>query len=134
MFFHFNNYRAAPTDEHDFSSPINITRQTRAVCSNSNGATITVSASGPGSLSYAWKKDGDFITSAEYPNCTGCDSDTLTISPFTILYEGNYSCVISNQEGLSVESELTTITGEIRSVFLIIGGHFQLLNMKLGQE
>ena len=70
-----------------------------------------MSASGPGTLSYAWKKDGDIITSENYPHCSGFDSDTLTISPLTILDEGNYSCVISNEEGLSIESELTTVKG-----------------------
>lgn len=97
------------TDEEDSSNAINITRQTQAICSTSNGATITVSASGPDTLSYAWKKDGDIISTENYPHCSGFDSDTLTISPFTILDEGNYSCVISNEEGLSIESELTTV-------------------------
>ena len=106
-----HNDCTAPTDENDFCDAISITRQTRAICSNSAGATITVSASGPGTLSYAWKKDGDIITSENFPQCSGFDSDTLTISPFTILDEGNYSCVISNEEGLSTESELITVKG-----------------------
>ena len=104
----------APADEEDFQDAISITRQTQAICNDSNGATITVSASGPGTISYAWKKDGDIITSEKYPQCSGFDSDTLTISPFTVLDEGNYSCVISNEEGLSTESELIAVKGKIQ--------------------
>ena len=106
-------YCTAPADEEDFPDAISITRQTRTVCSDSNGATITVSASGPGTLSYAWKKDGAIITSEDYPQCSGFDSDSLTISPFTVLDEGNYSCVISNEEGLSIESEVIAVKGKI---------------------
>ena len=72
-----------------------------------------MSASGPGTLCYAWKKDGAIITSEDYPQCSGFDSDSLTISPFTVLDEGNYSCVISNEEGLSIESEVIAVKGKI---------------------
>ena len=117
---HNNYYFIAPADEEDFPKAINITRQTQAICNSSNGTTINVSASGPGTLSYAWKKDGDIITSENYPHCSGFDSDTLTISPFTILDEGNYSCVISNEEGLSIESELTTVKGMQKTINVYI--------------
>ena len=70
-----------------------------------------MSASGPGTLLYTWKKDGEVITAERYPNCKGFDTDTLSISPFSSLYEGNYSCVITTQGGQSVESEVTKLIG-----------------------
>lgn len=103
-------WNLVPTDAPDFSGDdIKITRQTQTVKFDRNGATVTVSAAGPGTLSYTWLKDGKVITSAKYPNCTGADTDTLTISPFTPEYEGNYNCRIGNQDGLSIESEVTTV-------------------------
>lgn len=78
--------------------------------SENNSVTISIEAIGPGELSYTWKKDGAVITSTKYPDCTGLDTDTLTISPLAALYEGDYVCMISNQDGVSVESEVTTVT------------------------
>ena len=54
-------------------------------------------------------KDGEAITATKYPYCSGIDTDTLTISPLTSAYEGKYHCVIRNEDGLSIESEVTTI-------------------------
>ena len=80
-------------------------------CEN-NSVIISIEAIGPGELSYTWKKDGTVITSSKYPDCTGFDTDTLTISPLTALYEGDYICMISNQDGVSIESDVTIVTVE----------------------
>ena len=69
-------------------------------------------AIGPSILSYAWKKDGEVITCAMFPNCTGLDTNTLTISSITPLYEGDYVCSITNEDGLSVESEAVKVRGK----------------------
>ena len=90
---------------------INITKQTHTLRSDDGTARISVSASGPGTLSYTWKKDGKAITAKRYPNCKGVDTDTLSISPFSSLYEGSYSCVITTEGGQSVESEVTKLLG-----------------------
>ena len=97
------------TDSHDSNETISITRQTHTTKSDGGEVKIGVSASGPGTLTYTWKKDGEVITSEKYPNCTGYDTDTLSISPFSSLYEGGYSCVVSVQGGPSVESEVTNL-------------------------
>ena len=109
------NY-TVPTDAPHSKSPdhghevIKITKQPQTLLKfDSNGATVGVCATGPGTLSYTWMKDGEAITSAKYPYCSGIDTDTLTISPFTAAYDGNYHCVIGNDNGLSIESEVTPL-------------------------
>ena len=92
------------------STALKITRQPQVVKCNNSSVTISVEAIGPGALSYTWKKDGEIITSTKYPDCIGLDTDTLTISPLATMYKGDYACIISNQDGVSIESELTTVT------------------------
>ena len=74
------------------------------------GTVLTVRASGPGSLSYQWTKNGVPITDDSLPNCTGTASDTLR---FTILlpeHSGTYKCRVSNTKD-SVESKVAELEG-----------------------
>ena len=71
---------------------------------------LTVRASGPGSLSYQWMKNGVPITDDTLPNCTGAASDSLR---FTILlpeHSGSYKCRISNNKD-SVDSKEAVLEG-----------------------
>ena len=86
-----------------------VKEQSQMWTADGNNVKLTVKVTGLGTLSYQWMKDGEDITSVKYPNCTGTDTDTLTITPITPLYEGKYNCRISNQDGLSIESEATTV-------------------------
>ena len=74
---------------------------------------LTVDATGLGTLSYKWLKDGEDINTIEYPNCCGIDTPTLTITPFTSEYEGNYSCLVKDQAGQNIESNPITVKGKL---------------------
>jgi hypothetical protein len=58
---------------------------------------LAVSVKGPNLVTYQWCKDGEVITTEDYPNCTGISSPTLEISPFVPEYEGSYKCVVSHE-------------------------------------
>ena len=79
---------------------------------------LTVTATGLGTLSYQWLKDGDDIDGVKYPNCSGIDTATLTITPFTSEYEGNYSCLVKDQTGQDVNSDPIQVKGRVYSIFL----------------
>ncbi len=53
---------------------------------------LHVSAIGSGQLSYKWKKDGEITD----PNCTGVHTAALTISSFSDNSQGDYFCVVKN--------------------------------------
>ena len=61
---------------------------------------LSVSAIGPGPLSYKWKKDGVDIVDEEY---TGVNKPTLSIRSFMLKHEGNYVCEVKRNEK-SIES------------------------------
>jgi hypothetical protein len=62
---------------------------------------LTVSAIGPGPLTYQWKRDKANINDED---CTGVDEATLTIKSFSQKYEGCYSCEVA-YIGNTVESD-----------------------------
>ena len=78
---------------------------------DSNNVMLTVDALGLGTLSYQWKKDGEHIDEAEYPNCSGVETATLTITPFSSEYEGNYSCLVKDEAGQDIESNPINVKG-----------------------
>ena len=69
---------------------------------------LSVSAVGPGPLSYKWKKDGVGIVDEDY---TGIDEATLIVRSFSLEHEGNYSCEIKynekSMESISAKLELS---------------------------
>lgn len=70
------------------SSPT-ITSQPSAQTSNVGGsATFSVAATGSGTLTYQWKRDGSSLP--------GANSNTLSLSNLSLADEGYYSCVIGN--------------------------------------
>lgn len=72
--------------------------------------TFTVSASGPGTLSYQWQKD--------YSNISGATSSSYVINGVTASHAGNYRCVVSSSPyNLTVESNSATLTVNTPPVF-----------------
>ena len=68
--------------------------------------TLSVTVTNQGIMKYEWRKDGDVIN---LPNCDGIDTPNLHISFFSSKYEGNYHCIITNDNGKKVESEPTEL-------------------------
>ena len=59
-----------------------------------NEVALTVSASGPDTLSYQWMKDRDSIISDDY---IGVDTHILQITSFSPEHDGQYVCIVSNE-------------------------------------
>jgi len=70
-------------------------------------ATFSVSATGEGTLTYQWQKDGSDL--ADGGHYAGVTTSTLTVSDVDINDEGEYQCVVSNIYG-SNTSEAATLT------------------------
>ena len=68
-------------------------------------ASLSVSAVGPGSLSYKWKKDSIDINDQDY---MGVDEPTLLIKAFSLKHEGNYTCEIKHNS-MSIESDVAKL-------------------------
>ena len=62
---------------------------------------LTVSAIGPGPLTYRWRRERTVIDDED---CTGVDEATLTIMSFSVKHEGHYSCEVKCN-GNSIESD-----------------------------
>ena len=76
-----------------------------------NDVKLTVDATGLGTLSYKWLKDKEDIDETKYPNCSGVDTATLTITPFSSEYEGSYSCLVKDEAGQEIESTPINVKG-----------------------
>lgn len=61
-----------------------------------NEVTFFATATGLGSLSYQWIKDGEVITDDILPHCTGSNTTTLHVSCLSAQHDGYYSCIVSN--------------------------------------
>ena len=62
---------------------------------------LSMSAIGPGALTYQWKRGGAVIDDED---CTGVDEATLTIKSFSLKHEGRYTCEVKC-DGKVIESE-----------------------------
>ena len=63
--------------------------------------TLSVSAVGPGQLSYQWKKDGLDVRD---PNCSGIKESKLIIPSFRHKDQGHYKCEIKDDHNKAIES------------------------------
>lgn len=83
---------------------INSQQSTQAVCVGSN-ASFSVNATGTGTLTYQWKKDG--------VNITGATSNTYTIASTVLADAGNYTVTVTSDCGsvTSSPAALTVNTG-----------------------
>jgi uncharacterized delta-60 repeat protein len=91
-----------------------------------SSASLSVSAGGPGPLSYSWRKDGKSL--ADGGNLSGTTTPILTLTNVSGANAGGYSVVVSNVYG-TVTSQVAVltvadpvITGEPLSVRTAIGG------------
>lgn len=73
---------------------------------------FTVSAAGAGPISYQWMKDGTAIELKSNNGFQVKDS-TLLIFPFAKEHEGNYMCIVKNED-----RELKTRTATLRGIKL----------------
>ena len=64
---------------------------------------LSVSATGAGTLYYKWLKDGEQISIHKNLNIHGVNTPSLCIRHFLAQHEGSYKCVVSNKYG-SVDS------------------------------
>ena len=81
---------------------LQVTKHPRScTCANGERVDLSVSAIGGEPLQYKWKKNGEDIID---PECTGATTQILTIHSFSQAQEGNYFCIVSNNQK-SVQSE-----------------------------
>ena len=57
--------------------------------------TLSVCATGTKQLCYKWKRNGQDITN---PKCSGVDTCKLSIDHFSPEHEGEYTCIVSDDE------------------------------------
>ena len=74
--------------------------------------TLENTASGKGSLSYQWKKDGVDVTTVD---SEGATSPKLYITAVDIEHEGLYTCVVSNEAGQVVSERIVLSVGMLIS-------------------
>ena len=70
-------------------------------CDYHTPVSLSVSAIGPGKLTYQWKRGGAVIDDED---CTGVNEATLTIKSFSLKHEGRYSCEVKC-DGKVIESD-----------------------------
>jgi|GEM_PF-3535586 len=75
-----------------------------------DSASFSVIATGNGTLSYQWKKDGSNLSNGG--NISGADSATLTIDPVGTSDAGEYSCEVSDECG-TTESNAAALTVQV---------------------
>lgn len=90
-----------------------------------NNATLSVLATGAGTLTYRWQRDGvDLLVSGHY---SGVTTASLTIFAATAYDSGNYRCVVSGDGGSVTSSEaalLVTKVGDING-----DGHVNVIDL-----
>ena len=64
---------------------------------------IHVSAVGSGQLSYEWKKNQKEIIDRDHYD--GIDTAALTITSFSDICQGEYSCIMKNDDDATIESK-----------------------------
>ena len=60
-----------------------------------DNVTLSVSATGAKPLYYKWRRNGKDIT---HPKCSGIDTPTLFISYFSPENQGDYTCIVSDDQ------------------------------------
>ena len=69
---------------------------------------ISISAVGPGNLSYQWKKDGKTITDGK--DYVRTNSQDLTINNLVMELTGDYTCAVSDSGGSTIISVPARVT------------------------
>lgn len=78
--------------------------QSQSVCQGTD-AHLTVQASGTGTLTYQWRKDGDNLTDGG--NISGSTSDALQIAAVDAANVGTYDCVVTDSVGGTLSNPAT---------------------------
>ena len=76
-----------------------------ATCDES--VTLNVSAVGSGQLSYEWKKNQEEIIYCDHYD--GIDTAALTITSFSDVCQGDYLCIVKNNDDATIESKHTKV-------------------------
>ena len=76
-----------------------------------NELSLSVCATGPGTLFYQWMKDDEPIIDETF-NCTGIDTDDFHVNYFMPQYTGRYCCIIRNENG-EVISDICEVIGKM---------------------
>jgi hypothetical protein len=86
-------------------APVIATQPVAQSVANGANVTFTVGATGAGTLSYQWLKDGAAIT--------GATSSTLTVSSVTSANAGNYSVRVTNATGSITSTGIALTVGSV---------------------
>lgn len=104
--------------------PPSITQQPQAqdVCAGAT-ATFTVAASGSGTLSYKWQKNGSDISNGGH--YSGATTSTLTVSNVDSQDEANYRCVVTSPYGSATSNNAAlTLVDCSSAVSVSADGHW----------
>lgn len=82
---------------------------------------LSVSATGDGTMSHHWIKDGVAFFDEMLPKCSGVNTPTLHITSFTDYHTGVYKCVVANPAG-SVESKSVKLIGKNNTRYVVKKG------------
>lgn len=74
-------------------------------------AVLIVKASGSGTLSYSWIKDGTPITDETQFGCTGVTSNSLRFASLLPEHGGKYKCIVSCG-GHNIDSKIVEVQGK----------------------
>ena len=77
-------------------------------CEYHKRVVLSVSAVGYETLCYEWKKDGDDIN---YSECTGTETNMLTIINFSHKHQGTYICVVDDGQKFAKSEPVNLILG-----------------------
>lgn len=77
---------------------------------------FSITASGPGILSYQWMKDGNSINNENEPFYSGIDANVLNIKGVQHIHAGRYYCEVRNDNG-HPNSIVASNTVELRGIF-----------------
>ena len=78
--------------------------------------TLEITASGKGTLSYQWKKDGVDVITDDFQGAT---SRKLEITAVDIQHEGLYTCVVSNEAGQVVSEQTEVSIGMFHAILIL---------------
>jgi hypothetical protein len=98
--------------------PVIMQQPVSVTIKNTANAQFTVVATGPGTLTYAWEKNGVKLKNG--PRTKQVTMATLLLTYNIVSNEGNYQIVVTNANG-SVTSAIATLTISHTAIVPVIG-------------
>lgn len=90
-------------------------------------ATFTVAATGSGTLSYQWQKDGADLSNVGH--YSGVTTTILTVSDLETIDEGDYRCVVTNAYGTATSNTAAlTVASCTSNIGISPSGHYITYN------